>query len=209
MAKISNRIILTIYLLSSVMISVYYYVKEDYVNMVLGPVSLLYLLIPPVAEFLFRMKLPLQVRNYIYAFVIFAFHFGVAFELYNKTGFYDIAAHILSGVIFTAIGLCFYLSMSKESVCGEVKNYLIPLTYAFFFSMFVAVLWETGEFIGYLATGRDLQHHLDTGVFDTMEDLISCIIGSLFLILDYFLYIKKGFTGVIATSVKPFEDSNL
>ena len=52
----------------------------------------------------------------------------------------------------------------------------------FFGSMAVAGLWEICEYGVHALTGRDVQHVLDTGVSDTMQDMIVCMIGTLFYV---------------------------
>ena len=45
--------------------------------------------------------------------------------------------------------------------------------------MAVAGLWELAEYAINLVTGRDVQHVLDTGVGDTMQDMLVCMIGTI------------------------------
>ena len=45
--------------------------------------------------------------------------------------------------------------------------------------MAVAGLWELAEYGINLVTGRDVQHVLDTGVGDTMQDMLVCMIGTI------------------------------
>ena len=45
--------------------------------------------------------------------------------------------------------------------------------------MAVAGLWELGEYAISLLTGRDVQHAIDTGVGDTMQDMLVCMLGTL------------------------------
>ena len=52
---------------------------------------------------------------------------------------------------------------------------------SFFFSGFVAVLWEIFEFVADLLTGNDSQNVAATGVADTMEDMMICLVGGLFM----------------------------
>lgn len=155
----------------------------------LGPVCLLFLLIPPVAERMFRFRLGYPLRIAVLAFCFLGFSLGTALRWFDIYLGFDNMVHALSGILFTMIGLCFY---AKASGSGDrLAKKILQISYAFFFSMAVAVVWEIGEFIGFFLTGHDSQHHLDTGVFDTMEDIMSCFLGSLVMALDYYLYTRS------------------
>lgn len=152
----------------------------------LGLVSLLFLAIPTVAERLFKMQLGYPLKTCILLFSLLAFSLGTALRWYDAIWFYDILMHLLSGVFFTLMGLCLYSRISGDY--GRTRNIMLQLTYAFFFSMFIAVVWEMYEYIAFLLTGHDAQHHLTTGVVDTMEDIICCFVGSAVMSADFLIY---------------------
>ena len=155
----------------------------------MGAVSLLFLLIPPLAERLFRLKLGYPMKTSILIFCLISFSLGVTLRWFNRFPGYDNFAHGLSGILFTLIGLCFYVRIG--GVPDRHHQKLLQISFAIFFSFTIAVIWEVGEFAGFLLTGHDAQHHLDTGVFDTMEDIIACAAGSLAAALDYAIYTRK------------------
>ena len=55
---------------------------------------------------------------------------------------------------------------------------LFKVFFCICFSAFVALMWEVVEFTGDNLFSSDVQHSLDTGVVDTMEDMIVAMIGS-------------------------------
>ncbi len=171
----------------------------------LGPVSLLFLLIPRMVERLFRMELGYPLKITVLIFCFLGFHLGTALRWFDRGWGYDNVVHLLSGILFTLIGLCFYARI--RGGVNRKEEPLLQITYAFFFSVFVAVLWEIWEFSGFLLFGLDSQHHLDTGVFDTMEDIIACLAGSLVMTVDYVLYLRRDM-GLLMGVVERFDAAN-
>jgi len=209
MDKIIYRALNALYVLSSV-----YITFSGGHRAFLGPVSLLFLLVPAVGERLFRMRLGYPMKTALVAFCFLAYNLGTAlqwFDLgagwawFDRVVAYDNFVHCLSGILFTVIGLCFYGKLTAGESRGSRR--LLEISYAFFFSMFVAVIWEIGEFTGFLLTGHDSQHTLTTGVFDTMEDIISCFAGSLLAALDYYVFTRGG-GGLFMRLVRSFDRAN-
>ena len=68
-------------------------------------------------------------------------------------------------------------------------------------------MWEIWEFFCFLVFGNDAQKHLTTGVFDTMEDLIACMVGSAIMLIDYLVYLHFG-KGLLMGLVISFDRAN-
>ena len=60
------------------------------------------------------------------------------------------------------------------------------------FAMLIAVVWEIFEYAINLVLHNDPQKVLNTGVNDTMLDMIVCLIGALFLAICMYFYYQKG-----------------
>lgn len=157
---------------------------------VLGAVSLLFLLIPPVAERLFRFRLGYPLKTGVLFFSFLGFNLGTALRWFDIYLGFDKFTHGLAGILFTVTGMCMYVRMG--GFADRRRQKLLQISFAVFFSMTIAVVWEIGEFAGYLLTGHDSQHHVDTGVFDTMGDIIACAVGSLVAAWDYWVYTQRG-----------------
>lgn len=181
---------ITLYGMVAVFITVKYLLEQKWIMAALGPVSLLFLLIPKLAENIFHFKLGRPVKSMVILFGVVAFQLGVLLRYYNSINIYDKVIHLLSGVVFTLVGYMLYSKCNKRPH-KRSENCLLQTVFALSFSMLIAVLWEIAEFSVFLLIGHDAQHHLDTGVFDTMEDLISCLIGSLIIAADYLFSVKR------------------
>lgn len=108
-----------------------------------------------------------------YIFIFLAQVLGCICNLYNTVWWYDIFAHFLSGVFTFHIGLVMLDNFNNKN-----DSLLFKVFFCICFSAFVALMWEVVEFTGDNLFSSDVQHSLDTGVVDTMEDMIVAMIGS-------------------------------
>ncbi|MDL2232795.1 hypothetical protein LJC63_04350 [Ruminococcaceae bacterium OttesenSCG-928-L11] len=174
----------------------------------LGPTSLLFLLIPPAAERLFRMRLGYPLKLWVLTFSYMGFSLGTALRWFDRFGPYDNINHFLSGILFTMIGFCLFARVREEKPVDRSRELLLQISYAFCFSMFVAVIWEIFEYTGFQLTGHDSQHTLTTGVNDTMEDIIACFLGSAVMALAYARSYGKGRYSWLCAPIRAFDRAN-
>jgi len=156
----------------------------------LGIASIAFLAVPITLPRL-GLSHPHRLYCLFFAFCIMAYDFGCVWQGFDRYDYFDKISHFLSGIVFTILGFCIYLYLNRPRPEKLDGNPAISCTYAVFFSVFVAVVWEICEFTGFVTTGHDSQHTLTTGVFDTMQDLIACLLGSLLSAGSFILYIKK------------------
>lgn len=116
-----------------------------------------------------------------YSFSFFAYFLGSVVGLYNLAWWYDLLMHFISGFVIGYAGIYILdrLGMYRS------KNSAFNFIYCLFFAIGVAGLWEIIEFLVDVFIGTNLQHNLETGVVDTMQDIIcgttSGFIFSLFI----------------------------
>ena len=173
-----NRIFFPFYLLLCAGMSVLYALKRDgyHLGISLGALAI------PVALLLFYrltgLKLVHQIDFIILAFTLIAYPLGSCLDFYARFPGYDKLMHMLSGAFVSVLCILLYCALKPERRIGR-GDFWLALLFTFFGSMAVAVLWELAEYGINLVTGRDVQHVLDTGVGDTMQDMLVCMIGTL------------------------------
>ena len=95
--------------------------------------------------------------------------------------YYDKAMHTLSGVFVAFLALCcFYFFKPGREI--DRKDGPLCCLFVFAVSMAVAGLWEIGEYTVSCIDGSDPQLVLSTGVGDTMQDMIVCMVGTLLFV---------------------------
>lgn len=174
----------------------------------LSLLSPLFLLVPPLFWKITRLKPAYLFSLTVNLFSFLAFVIGIAFRGYGRFPFYDKAVHTLSGVIFGLLGVIFYYLM-KENRTILPRDGMFAGYFAVSFACFVGVIWEVWEYAMNFIFHSDPQRVLATGINDTMQDMIVCLIGSLFVLFSVWRYYRKGKAGPIMRIFLDFYELNL
>ena len=172
-----NRIFFPLYLLLCAGMALVYALRRDgyHLGISLGALAI------PVALLLFYrltgLKLVHQIDFLILAFTLIAYPLGSCLDFYARFPGYDKLMHMLSGAFVSVLCILLYCALKPGHRIGR-GDFALALLFTFFGSMAVAGLWELAEYAINLVTGRDVQHVLDTGVGDTMQDMLVCMIGT-------------------------------
>ena len=159
---------------------------------------ILVLFIPKIIRKIFKIKITDTMEFTYVIFVILAQFLGSVVNLYNMTSWYDLFTHFLSGVLTTFLALVImnWLGVYKE------KNKWFNVLFMICFTFMVASIWEFTEYISDVIMKTDVQHVLDTGVSDTMEDMLIAFLGSIIVAVSYVFDNKKGFIKKIVSNLK-------
>ena len=172
-----NRIFFPLYLLLCAVLAAVYALKRDgyHLGISLGALAI------PIAMALFYrltgLKVVHQIDFIILAFTLIAYPLGSCLDFYARFPGYDKLMHMLSGAFVSVLCILLYCALKPGHRIGR-GDFALALLFTFFGSMAVAGLWELAEYAINLVTGRDVQHVLDTGVGDTMQDMLVCMIGT-------------------------------
>ena len=173
-----NRIFFPFYLLLCAALAVVYALRRDgyHLGISLGALAI------PVALLLFYrltgLKLVHQLDFIILAFTLIGYPLGSCLDFYARFPGYDKLIHMLSGAFVSVLCILLYCALKPGHRIGR-GDVCLAVLFTFFGSMAVAGLWELAEYGINLVTGRDVQHVLDTGVGDTMQDMLVCMIGTI------------------------------
>lgn len=157
----------------------------------LGLGAALFLLAPPLLGRVLGGR-PYLLYIELFAFCILAYDFGCVLQMFDAIPMLDKVSHFLSGFVFTTLGVCVYLWLRRHEGKPLEQPGATAVAFGVFFAAFVGVVWEICEFVGFLTIQLDSQHHLTTGVFDTMYDLITCVVGSLICATALVLHFNRG-----------------
>ena len=122
---------------------------------------------------------------YYYSFLFFSYFLGFILDFYNKIFWYDIFVHFMSGFLSFKIG-----RFILERLSIGQNHFWFRMLFCLSVVMFVAGAWELFEYGVDYFLGLDLQHHIDTGVVDTMEDILVAFLAGILSIVGHFLYRK-------------------
>ena len=127
---------------------------------------------PYIVEKIFKYHIADGFKLVWIIFIFMAHYLGVILELYNTLLYYDKVVHTVSGILTAYVGM---LILSHIKLKGNGFNILFIVS----FSALCAVSWEIFEFVCNILVGGDAQKVIETGVDDTMLDMIVAIIGSI------------------------------
>ncbi len=168
----------------------------------LGDITVgLVLLLPRIITKIFKIKITDAMELVYILFIFLAQFLGSVVNLYNLTWWYDLFAHFLSGILTSVLALVVmdWFGVYKEKNTGFNVLFIIS------FTLMVASLWEFIEFGAFVFLKMDVQHHLTTGVFDTMEDMLVAFLGSVIVAISYLIESnasKNGFLKKIVSDLK-------
>ena len=202
-----NIIFCVIYGIISIVAGILHMIPFSFYFMLLTAVSFLLLSLPWLANRIFHLKPVYEFHFMVYIFCFFAFVIGMLFQGYHTIPLYDKAVHCLSGIFFSFIGVVFFYLLKPEKRMLQ-EDYPLLAAFAFTFSMAIAAVWEIYEYIINFILKTDPQNVLTTGVNDTMLDIISCLIGTLFMEISIFFYYKKQKRGCLMKTAEKLIRTN-
>ncbi|MDU6876737.1 hypothetical protein ACQX0N_04660 [Clostridium tepidum] len=166
------------------------FLKKDYYFTLIGIAAFLLTFIPSLIFKILKMDLDKTLYLSIIIFIFTALYLGTLNNFYRYK-WWDTMLHTVSGII---IGFFAIIILKKHSYNNSIYIYNKIFIFIFVLS-FVAlcgVIWEIYEFTIDSLFGLDMQGVIDTGVTDTMVDLIADLIGSIIsYIIHHFTYRKK------------------
>ena len=167
--------------------------------------------VPEIIEKIIGLRSDALLRLTTHLYIVLTYGIGMIFNGYDRLPGYDKVMHTLTGVIFGLCGLlAFYLLKPRQEGRMVVKQeeYWQAAVFSAGFASLIAVGWEIVEFVLNLILHNDPQHVLDTGVNDTMMDLIVCLIGSLLFWMPMHRYYYKGKKGLLMGVFDSFLQTN-
>lgn len=166
---------------------------------------------PRIIEWVIHLRKDALVRLTTHLYIVLTYGIGMIFNGYDRLPGYDKVMHTLTGVIFGLCGLiAFYVLKPRREghIVIEREEYWQAAFFSAGFASLIAVGWEIVEFVINLVLHNDPQHVLDTGVNDTMLDLIVCLIGSLLFWLPMHRYYHSGKKGLLMGVFDSFLQTN-
>lgn len=136
----------------------------------------------------FSLHIPRRIEAFIAIFMFLSVFLGSVADFYEKFPWWDGVLHFQSGLLLGILGflVVYLLNMSRP---GKVS--LSPGFIAFFsicFSLAVSVFWEVYEYFMDVTFGFTMQ---ETGLPDTMSDLIVNALGAIIVAALAYVWMKK------------------
>lgn len=170
--------------------------------------SLLFPFIPPMFFRVTKMRPVHSLAFLADIFCFFAFTVGMVFGgMLNIPG-YDKFLHTFSGMLFGLVGLVIFYLLKHERKL-EKADMSQAIVFSISFNTLVAVVWEIFEYIINFVLHNDPQKVAGTGVNDTMQDIIVCLLGALIFSVSMYRYYKNGKRLLLMSAFEAFFEKNM
>ena len=207
----SPRIYITITLLIQAIVSiglVLFILRRDWENVFLTVLVLGLTLIPAFLLRRYRVYTPPEFQLIAAAFVFLSLYLGSARDFYYHFWWWDIVLHTGSGFLLGIIGFLALFLMNQTDRLPAGDSASVPLLLWRDIRRFLGVLWEITEFVIDLVVPWTNMQSRETGVGDTMLDLIVDTLGAIVVALMGWAYFKSGRYSFIADGVRKFIRKN-
>lgn len=123
---------------------------------------------------------------FYYAFLLLALVMGGCLGFYYRIWWFDLLCHFISGLLTSQVA---FILLDKNDLIKK-KYKWFSFFFIIIFSICIAGCWEFLEFT-IDKFGGTTQKVLETGVNDTMEDMLIAALASIFYSFYYLYYFKK------------------
>ena len=202
-------VVLTLTIQAAVVVGlVVFILRRDWENVFLTILVLGLTLLPAFVFRRFHIFLPPEFQLITVAFVYLSLYLGSAKDFYYHFWWWDMILHTGSGFLLGIVGflVLFLLNQSDRLPAG-----IRPAFLCFFgvtFAVSLGVLWEIFEYaVDWLFPLSNMQS-IETGLDDTMHDLIVNTLGAIIVGLMGWGYFKSGRYSFIGDGVRKFIRKN-
>lgn len=137
--------------------------------------------IPAIVRSVLKVKIPERVEFVYFIFLFLAQFLGSIVNLYASIYWFDSFVHFVSGILTAIFGIAVLVWFGKY----DHKSVAFNIFFMIAFSLMVASFWEFFEFTMDRISGGDTQKVIETGVADTMKDMIVACLGAILVSIYY------------------------
>jgi hypothetical protein len=131
--------------------------------------------------------IPYYLHSTFLIFVFAALYLGPILEFYKKFWWWDIAIHVVSGLVLTTIGSFIIHVISYKGLTNFKNVPFFEVCFCFFLSVSLHSVWEIYEFVSDVLFKTKM---MEFDLIDTMSDMLLNLIGSVIASVYYYLKIK-------------------
>jgi hypothetical protein len=182
--------------------------RRDWENVFLTALVICLTLVPAFLALRHRIIVPPDFQLVAALFVFLSLFLGSAVNWYYRYWWWDMALHAGSGFLVGMVGfLAIFLLNQSDRIPHGMRPAFVCL-FAVTFSVTAGVVWEIFEYVmDLIAPSLNMQTG-ETGVHDTMNDLIVDTAGAVLVAAMGWAYMKSGRYSFIADAVRGFVRRN-
>jgi hypothetical protein len=195
-----------IYVIQALLVTglVLFLLRRNWENVFLTCVVILITLVPAFLTRRYRIVVPLEFELVAVAFVFLSLFLGSALDFYYRFWWWDMFLHAASGFLLGIIG---FVALFVLNQTDQIRPAMKPRFICFFgvtFAVTLGVAWEIFEFVADTIRPEWNMQSNETGVRDTMIDLIVDAAGAVLVAAMGYMYLKTGRYRFVADAVRAF-----
>jgi hypothetical protein len=182
--------------------------RHDWENVFLTALVIALTMLPGFISRKYHVYIPPEFQLIAVAFVFLSLFLGSARDFYYRFWWWDIVLHTGSGFLLGIVGwISLFLMNQTDRLPAGIKPGFLCF-FAVTFAVFLGVIWEIFEFIvDRIAPAVNMQSN-ETGVVDTMHDLIVDTFGAVIVAAMGLAYLKSGKYSFLVDAVRRFTTRN-
>ena len=187
---------------------VLFLLRRNWENVFLTAIVILLTLAPAFLFRRYRVVIPPEFQLVAALFVFLSLFLGSALDFYYRFWWWDLVLHTASGFLLGIIGFVVLFVLNQTD---RVRPAMTPAFISFFgvtFAVTLGVVWEIFEFAVDTVRPELNMQSTETGVRDTMVDLIVDTAGAVVVALMGYAYLRTGRYSFIADGVRAFVRKN-
>lgn len=167
--------------------------------------ALILIQVPLLFEKKYDVHFPPEFQIFMVIFIYASVFLGEVHGFYVKFWWWDSVLHFGSGIVLGIIGfgMMYLLHKTGRIIAKPIFIAFIALCFA----IAMGAIWEIYEFAMDTLLGTNMQR-LETGVFDTMVDLIIDSIGAFIASIAGYFYLRKGDNFLLSRLLRKFVERN-
>ena len=186
---------------------VLFVLRRDWENVFLTTIVIGLTMLPAFVSRRYRVYIPPEFQLIAAIFVFLSLFLGSARDFYYRYWWWDMVLHTGSGFLLGVIGwITLFLLNRTDRLPGIRPGFMC--FFAVTFAVFLGVVWEIFEFVvDRLFPAVNMQSN-ETGVVDTMHDLIVDMAGAVIVAMMGLAYARSGRYSFVVDAVRRFTRRN-
>ncbi|HVJ67435.1 MAG TPA: hypothetical protein VM510_05590 [Caulifigura sp.] len=186
---------------------VLFVLRRDWENVFLTTIVIGLTMLPAFVSRRYRVYIPPEFQLIAAIFVFLSLFLGSARDFYYRYWWWDMVLHTGSGFLLGVIGwITLFLLNRTDRLPGIRPGFMC--FFAVTFAVFLGVIWEIFEFVvDRLFPAVNMQSN-ETGVVDTMHDLIVDLAGAVLVAMMGLAYARSGRYSFVVDAVRRFTRRN-
>ena len=182
--------------------------RRDWENVVLTATVIGLVVFPELLLRRYRIHIPPEFQLIAAAFVFLSLFLGSARDFYYRFWWWDIVLHTTSGFLLGIVGwIVLFLLLQTDRLPRGVGPALVCV-FSVTFAVTLGVLWEIFEFAVDSMWPHVNMMSNETGVADTMHDLIVDLVGAVVVAGMGWAYSRNGRFSYVVDAVRAFIRKN-